>query len=413
VATAAATTKPKDGDKKLVAVNKYMAAALGKYVAMPMKPGFEYPQPPFERRCCVEDQTTASREPARDPYLVACTLYKKEKVDKKLSWRAEFERGQPAADYQFPRSTIDWGRRLRSKELTFRVVGDAKTPIEQLYSTVGYHDLRALLLECVETECEHAIVPLRIRLTEHVCQNITTPFKIQIGTTPFQMTLERNPFTHTKSKSVQHWLDDSGTGIDVTHMTASAVSSVTPRKCVIQSSAAQPSLVKSSVLFAAGVEYAIPNNYDILRDLSARRNKGYGWNYHLIRTSQIPSTDVLVRQADVENKCHDVVSYVVQSEVYAVEKGFNATKLSQMTLWQDDDADRPVSQRKSYWKVNAASLRDRMQTHIDRILSYRLVMDITDGMTATFVPVDTALYAPKGEFMVSFTVIVDYIVIDL
>lgn len=421
-------------------MNKYMAAAMGQHKAMSMKPAFQYPEPEGSRRCCIEDVTLASREPARDPYLTACTLYVKEHSSKDQSWRAQFELGKPAAGYAFPQSTIQWARRLRTKEITFRVAGDAKTKITELFSTITAAQLRAVLLECTEKECEHAIVPIRMRLSDQVCENIATPFKIQIGTAPFFMTLDHMPSRTTKRDSVQHWFDEDGTGVDVTHLAATAtptatasaatstklrpleneddgdvLTSVTPRRAVIQqaTSGATASLVKSSVVFAAGVEYANANNYDLLRALSARRNDGFGWNYYLIRNAYLSPSDVLVRQADSANRCHDVVSYVVQNDVFGFEKGFNATKLGQMTHWQDSDANLPVSQRKSYWKVNLKDLKQQMQTRLDRIAAFRLVMDISDGMTATFLPVDPALYRPKDKFMISFTIVMDYIVIDL
>lgn len=317
----------------------------------------------------------------------------------------------------FPMSGIVYRNRLRKACVEVEFKGSASTPSSGIVVHMTSKQIESALLRCLV--CPHRVVPLRIAVAEYESKGLPdTRLSLQLRTAYFEAMDDRYSHlvsdTHYnkhirecmkqrdhKSPKYNYWVQDT-----TTLFTETDGSFKPDAESDLYGFALRPNAYAHTPVpvYQARAAFTIGNNYDILRALSFRSNKGLGPDKFILTPSDPEQQQTaLVRQPSDSNEAPDVISYIVTSHIPRRENGLSTNSLVSFSAPEEKT-------KLPFWKYPAADVYKILDGYASRLSRYNMVMNLSDGLRVSFRPLGA--WAPKGDFSVRVKMEFYYITIN-
>lgn len=326
---------------------------------------------------CVEDTTLSGQKPSTDEYLWSFTTSKKV-YDVKESWATAFKQNREIT-LPFPESSINYGTRIRTTNLTFTVQhGLANAKITQsrpsLITTMSAKQAADALFECKRTDCHHILVPLRIRLVGYQVKH-TPSVKLSFQLRTDELSLSGDPEHAVVRDWIPNRVFESST---YSHEKMGDVTTFSDYGTTLVSNSTVSYHADPVVLYEADPRVVNRDYFDWMSEY---------WVSGFLSGLRRGVGDVLyLEQPDrVTNRSPNRLSYFITHDFKRTQNGTSLTKLDQFTHLAADG--RP------YYILNHRICETAKARLAERFSTNRSVMEITrGGLSGVFKPVNTDLW---------------------
>ncbi len=372
--------------------------------------GDVWTRPDIKTSRCKEDVTDAKYEPSRSiklwEHVVSCKRPPSTDVRRPdfESWKDVFEKNKPLSLIP-PRSKVNYHNRLRTKRLRFTVYRNQNECIiksgepSPLFSTFDREAIEKTLFECTDGECHHMVVPIRTRLERYRVQGAP-----DVSLT-FQLVSDEFRLTEDEKRSVRSWLPPQTYESISKSMTADKKEQIRTFATgyPLEFNVDRDYSDYPRLLFKNDPYLVNPDLYDWLSVLHL--GTGYMRTKYTIPSGSLSSVKIRVPQPNPKtNVSPNLLSHFVTHAVRARNNGSSAQILQANTVTVNGV---------NCWNLDKSVYESIESQLLATYSKRRVVMNLENGLTASFNPVDAALWNAglKSDIYISVTVLLDYVVI--
>lgn len=328
---------------------------------------------------CVEDEDHMA---STDETLVAYTVPVREKPAS-VPWPQAYDADQKAIRILSPSSTLDYGARIRTRQLAFTVTASLQGglltagPEGDHFSAVKpCESLRALLFDCESSKCEHVALPLRIRQTgSSLLHSATTvPVRVQLWTNEFR-------YSASEKERIKPWLPENSSETK-THYGDSKAPVVTDTAYSLSLAPGRSNDYSTSprLLYEAPKSHVTPALMDLQWLLGCDTSQ---FMKYVRKSAGTALTVAYLSQPDQKtNKAPNWLSYFVTTQqLLGSSRGSTVHKRAAFTHVDVDTKEALFKFAPEFYKHAIGQIQASQSDQ-------RYAMNITGGMWATFHPTD-------------------------